>query len=125
MPRCRCCEQAVEATKSLDDQKLADYIRATTFKTVLGDVKFGKGGEWAGVARAAGAVPERQGQRPGAVQGASTRQVVVSPPEYASGKLDLSLREGEVGTASSRPRGSGPRRFSGMSSSLKPQVELL
>ena len=40
-------QQAVEATKSLDDQKLADYIRATTFKTVLGDVKFGKGGEWA------------------------------------------------------------------------------
>ena len=40
-------QQAIEATKSLDDQKLADYIRATTFKTVLGDVKFGKGGEWA------------------------------------------------------------------------------
>jgi branched-chain amino acid transport system substrate-binding protein len=40
-------QQAVEATKSLDDNKLADYIRASTFKTVLGDVKFGKGGEWA------------------------------------------------------------------------------
>src|SRR5262245_20508350 len=40
-------EQAVTATKSLDDGKLADHIRANTFKTVLGDVKFGKGGEWA------------------------------------------------------------------------------
>jgi branched-chain amino acid transport system substrate-binding protein len=39
-------QQAVEATKSLDDNKLADHIRATTFKTVLGDVKFGKDGEW-------------------------------------------------------------------------------
>jgi branched-chain amino acid transport system substrate-binding protein len=39
-------QQAVEGTKSLDDKKLADYIRANTFKTVLGDVKFGKGGEW-------------------------------------------------------------------------------
>ena len=39
-------QQAVEATKTLDDKKLADYIRANTFKTVLGDVKFGKGGEW-------------------------------------------------------------------------------
>ena len=39
--------QAIEATKSIDDKKLADYIRANTFKTVLGDVKFGKGGEWA------------------------------------------------------------------------------
>jgi branched-chain amino acid transport system substrate-binding protein len=39
--------QAVEATKSLDDQKIADHIRANTFKTVLGDLKFGPKGEWA------------------------------------------------------------------------------
>jgi len=39
--------QAIEATKSIDDKKLADFIRANTFKTVLGDLKFGKGGEWA------------------------------------------------------------------------------
>ena len=40
-------QQAIEATKSLDDKKLADYIRANTFKTMLGDVKFGAKGEWA------------------------------------------------------------------------------
>jgi branched-chain amino acid transport system substrate-binding protein len=40
-------QQAVEATKSLDDKKIADYIRANAFKTVLGDVKFGAKGEWA------------------------------------------------------------------------------
>ncbi len=39
--------QAVEATKSLDDAKLADYIKATAFKTIAGDIKFGKRGEWA------------------------------------------------------------------------------
>ena len=39
--------QAVAATKSLDDNKLADYIRTHTFKTVMGDIKFGKDGEWA------------------------------------------------------------------------------
>ena len=38
---------AIAATKSLDDAKLADYMHATTFKTVLGDVKFGSNGEWA------------------------------------------------------------------------------
>jgi len=38
--------EAVQATKSLDDNKLADYIGKTTFKTIMGDVKFGKGGEW-------------------------------------------------------------------------------
>lgn len=40
-------QQAVEATKSLDDKKIADYIRANSFSTVLGDVKFGANGEWA------------------------------------------------------------------------------
>jgi branched-chain amino acid transport system substrate-binding protein len=39
--------QAVEATKSLEDKKIADYIRANTFSTMLGDVKFGSNGEWA------------------------------------------------------------------------------
>jgi len=39
-------EQAIVGTKSLDDNKLADYIRNATFKTVVGDVKFGKDGEW-------------------------------------------------------------------------------
>jgi branched-chain amino acid transport system substrate-binding protein len=40
-------QQAIEATNSLEDKKLADFIRANTFKTVAGDVKFGKDGEWA------------------------------------------------------------------------------
>jgi branched-chain amino acid transport system substrate-binding protein len=39
--------QAVEATKSLDQGKLSDYMHEHTFKTVVGDVKFGKNGEWA------------------------------------------------------------------------------
>ena len=40
-------QQAVEGTKSLDQDKLADYMRNNTFKTVFGDIKFGKDGEWA------------------------------------------------------------------------------
>jgi branched-chain amino acid transport system substrate-binding protein len=39
--------EAVEATKGLDQEKIADYIRTHTFKTVVGDVTFGKKGEWA------------------------------------------------------------------------------
>jgi branched-chain amino acid transport system substrate-binding protein len=38
---------AVQATKTLDDDKLADYIDKNTFKTIMGDIKFGKNGEWA------------------------------------------------------------------------------
>ena len=39
--------QAVEGTKSLDNAKLAAYMRSNTFKTVVGDIAFGKDGEWA------------------------------------------------------------------------------
>ena len=40
-------EAAIKAVGSTDDGKLADYIRKTTFKTVVGDIKFGERGEWA------------------------------------------------------------------------------
>ncbi|MBV8937758.1 MAG: amino acid ABC transporter substrate-binding protein [Alphaproteobacteria bacterium] len=38
--------EAVEQTKTLDQDKIADYIRTHTFKTVVGDVEFGEKGEW-------------------------------------------------------------------------------
>jgi branched-chain amino acid transport system substrate-binding protein len=79
-------EQAIVATKSLEDQKLADYVRASTFKTVLGDVKFGKGGEWA-ESRVL-QVQFRNIKGNDAAQFKTTdTQVVVSPPEFASGTV--------------------------------------
>ena len=39
--------QSVEATKSLDQAKLAAHMQKSTFDTVIGKVKFGKNGEWA------------------------------------------------------------------------------
>jgi branched-chain amino acid transport system substrate-binding protein len=39
-------QAAVEATKGLDQQKLADYLRSHTFHTVAGDISFGANGEW-------------------------------------------------------------------------------
>ena len=39
-------EQSVFATGSIEDGKLADYMRTATFKTMIGDVKFGPDGEW-------------------------------------------------------------------------------
>ena len=38
--------QAVNAVGSLDQDAIADYIRDNKFTTVVGDVKFGKNGEW-------------------------------------------------------------------------------
>jgi branched-chain amino acid transport system substrate-binding protein len=39
-------QQAVEGAKSIDDAKLADYLKGHEFKTIMADVKFGKDGEW-------------------------------------------------------------------------------
>src|SRR5262245_57850263 len=39
-------EQAISGAKSLDDEKLASYFRSATFNTIMGEVKFGKQGEW-------------------------------------------------------------------------------
>jgi branched-chain amino acid transport system substrate-binding protein len=79
-------QQAVEATKGLNDDKLADHIRAATFKTVLGDVKFGKGGEWAESRVLQVQFQNVKGNDPAQFKDMST-QVVVDPPAYASGKL--------------------------------------
>jgi branched-chain amino acid transport system substrate-binding protein len=38
---------AVENSKSLDQDKIAAYIHSHTFQTVVGDIAFGKDGEWA------------------------------------------------------------------------------
>src|ERR1700691_2464461 len=39
-------EQAIAGTGSLDDAGLARFTRDGLFKTVVGDVRFGKGGGW-------------------------------------------------------------------------------
>ncbi|MEA2738024.1 MAG: branched-chain amino acid transport system substrate-binding protein [Acetobacteraceae bacterium] len=39
-------QAAVEGVGSLDQQKLADYLRSHTFHTVAGDITFGPNGEW-------------------------------------------------------------------------------
>ena len=36
----------LEAVGGLDQQKMADYVRSHTFKTVAGDITFGANGEW-------------------------------------------------------------------------------
>ena len=78
--------QAVEATKGLDQQKIADYIRKTEFNTIVGKIKFGKNGEWAHGRTlmvqyqkidASGA---EQFRKPG-------KKVVLYPDEFKSGNI--------------------------------------
>jgi branched-chain amino acid transport system substrate-binding protein len=39
-------EQAINVAKSIEDDKVADAYRKTTFKTIMGDWAYGPGGEW-------------------------------------------------------------------------------
>jgi len=79
-------QQAVESTKSLDDGKLGDYIRANTFKTVVGDVKFGAKGEWEKSRVLQVQFQNVKGNDVAQFKDMST-QVVVAPAEYESGKV--------------------------------------
>jgi branched-chain amino acid transport system substrate-binding protein len=76
--------QAVEAVKSLDDEKLAEHIRKTTFKTVVGDVKFGAKGEWAEPRVLQVQFQNIKGNDVGQFKDIST-QVIVTPSQYKAG----------------------------------------
>jgi branched-chain amino acid transport system substrate-binding protein len=78
--------QAIEAVGSLDDIKLAEYIHKTTFKTIVGDIKFDDRGEWAEprvlYIQYQGIVGNdvEQFKQPG-------KQVILYPPRFKSGEL--------------------------------------
>jgi branched-chain amino acid transport system substrate-binding protein len=78
--------QAVEATKSLDDDKLADYIRNTTFPTVIGDIKFGKDGEWAEARVLQVQYQNITGNGVDQFKDTSV-QTIVAPAQYKSGNI--------------------------------------
>ena len=76
--------QAVAETKSLDQDKLGDYIRKTTFKTVIGDVSFGKNGEWAKSRMLAVQFQNVKSNDIGQFKDLST-EVILAPAEYKTG----------------------------------------
>jgi len=78
--------EAIEATKSLEEDKLADYIRKSTFKTVVGDVKFGPKGEWAQERTMAVQFQNIKGNTIEDFRDLST-EVVIYPPQYKSGDV--------------------------------------
>ncbi len=84
-------EQAVEATGGLSDADLADYAREATFSTVVGDVTFGRLGEWA-VPRVLTVQFRGIGSTDIADFAKPEARVVVAPASYASGELVVPYR---------------------------------
>jgi branched-chain amino acid transport system substrate-binding protein len=77
---------AIAATKSTNDDVLADYIRKTTFKTVVGDVKFGKQGEWAEERTMAAQFQNIKGNTIDDIRDLS-KEVIVYPPKFKTGEV--------------------------------------
>jgi branched-chain amino acid transport system substrate-binding protein len=85
-------QQAIEGVKSLDQDKIAEYVRTHTFKTIEGDIKYGPNGEWA--------EPRVLTVQYHGVQGDSldqwtndSRQTILWPQKYATGKLNYPYAE--------------------------------
>jgi branched-chain amino acid transport system substrate-binding protein len=78
--------QAITATKGLDQQKLADYIRATEFSTIVGKIKFGKNGEWAKGRTLMVQYQKIQGNSIDQFRGPG-KKVVLYPDEFKSGNI--------------------------------------
>ena len=79
-------EQAVNGTKSLDQKRLAQYLRSNEMKTVVGPIRYDKTGEWANPrvvqAQFRGVVDKdvEQFRKPG-------KQVVIYPDDYKTGNV--------------------------------------
>jgi branched-chain amino acid transport system substrate-binding protein len=81
-------EAAINATKSVDDAKLAEYMQTATFDTVAGKIKFGARGEWS--------EPRLLLVQYRDVQGSDVEQfkqpgkaVILYPPQYKSADLQV------------------------------------
>ena len=79
-------EQAVNGAKSLEDAKIADYLRKNEMRTIVGPIRFDKNGEWANPrvvqAQFRGVVDKdvEQFRNPG-------KQVVIYPDAYKTGDV--------------------------------------
>ncbi len=79
-------EQAINATKSLDHKRLADYLRKNEMKTIVGPIRYGPDGEWASprvVQAQFRGIKDKdleQWKQPG-------KQVVISPDTVKTGEV--------------------------------------
>jgi branched-chain amino acid transport system substrate-binding protein len=78
--------QAVTETKSLDHDKLAEYLHKASFKTVAGDFSFAKDGEWS---KARAVWTQVQNAQPNNLDQFRDGKAlpVVWPPEWKTGNL--------------------------------------
>ncbi len=78
--------EAIEGAKSLDQTKLADYIRSHSFNTIVGEVAFGKDGEWSKPRILMVQFQDIQGNDLEQIKDTKT-EVILDPAEYRTGEV--------------------------------------
>jgi len=78
--------EAIEGAKSLDQTKLADYIRSHSFNTIVGEVAFGKDGEWSKPRILMVQFQDIQGNDIEQIKDTKT-EVILDPAEYRTGEV--------------------------------------
>jgi branched-chain amino acid transport system substrate-binding protein len=79
--------ESVAGTKSVNDDKIADYLRKSTHKTIMGDWSYGPGGEWT---KSGMMQVQYHGIKEGAgldVWRGMSYQTVLTPASLATGKV--------------------------------------
>jgi branched-chain amino acid transport system substrate-binding protein len=79
-------EQAIKGAGSVDDNKLAEYFRTATFKTIMGDVKFGAKGEWVESRFVAVQYHGIKSDALDQFKGMAT-QTIIGPPRFKTGEV--------------------------------------
>ena len=79
-------QQAVQGTQSLDQDKLAQYLKNHTMKTVVGDIEFGPNGEWKEARVLQLQFHDVKGQDLEQWK-TDEKQTIVWPDKYATGKV--------------------------------------
>jgi branched-chain amino acid transport system substrate-binding protein len=76
--------QAIQGSKSIEDDKVADYFRKNTFKTIMGDWSYGPGGEWT---KSGMMQVQYHDIKDGETWKGMNYQTVLSPAELKTGEL--------------------------------------
>ena len=77
---------AIAGTKSIDDTKIAQWLHANSVKTIMGDIKFGKDGEWATSRMLQVQYHDIKNNSVDSHRGMDT-QTVLTPPELKTGNI--------------------------------------
>jgi branched-chain amino acid transport system substrate-binding protein len=80
-------EQAITATKSLDENKLVEYMHSHPFKTIEGEMSFGPDGEWTEARTIWVQYHSIKGHDVEQFRDAKTTVTIVAPEKFKTGEL--------------------------------------